>query len=144
MTAGFSIARSGRRGSSRSRRRGKLLWERQLGEAPVGAALGEGSSPAVAEGVVVVVRDHAGDSAIHALDASTGETLWDRPRDEPNAWATPLVLPRPDGRAQVVTAASNAVRSYDLHTGEELWTATGLTGNVIPAPVADDEHTFTA
>ena len=121
---------------------GDVVWERQLGEVPVGAALGEGSSPAVADDVLVLVRDHAGESTVHALDAATGETLWERPRDEPNAWATPLILPRPNGRLQVVTAASNAVRSYDLRTGDELWTATGLTGNVIPAPVADDRFVY--
>ena len=74
----------------------------------------------------MLVRDHAGRKRRFTLfDAATGETLWDRPRDEPNAWATPLILPYsnketgPDGRPQVVTAASNAVRSYDLQTGED-------------------------
>ena len=120
---------------------GEPVWGRDLGEAPVGAALGEGGSPAVYGGRLALVRDHAGASSIHCLDAATGETLWEKDRDEPNAWATPLILDRGDG-AQVVTAASNAVRSYDLETGEVLWTCTGLTGNVIPAPVADDEFVY--
>ena len=40
-----------------------------------------------------------------------------------------------DGRTQVITAASNAIRSYDLHTGDVIWEASGLTGNVTPSPV---------
>ena len=39
---------------------GKKLWERQLGKAYVGASLGEGCSPVVHKGRVVIVRDHDG------------------------------------------------------------------------------------
>ena len=120
---------------------GEPAWGRDLGEAYVGAALGEGSSPAVHDGKLVLVRDHARQSEIVVLDAASGDTLWEKTRDEPNAWATPLVI-QPNGRPQVVAAASNAVRSYDLETGEIVWTATGLTGNVIPAPVTDGNFVY--
>lgn len=113
---------------------GDLLWRRDLGKAYVGASLGEGSTPAVHDGRLVIVRDHARQSTIHTLDAATGQTLWEKDRDEPNAWATPLIV-ESAGRTQVITAASNRVRSYDLDSGEIIWECGGLTGNVTPCPV---------
>ncbi len=120
---------------------GKKLWERDLGKAYVGASLGEGCSPVVHDGKLVIVRDHARQSTIHVLDASTGATLWEQNRDEPNAWATPRVLEH-SGRTQVITAASNFVRSYDLHTGEIIWQCSGLTSNVIPCPVVQGDVVY--
>jgi len=113
---------------------GTKLWERDLGPARVGASLGEGSSPVVHDGKIVLVRDHAGKSSITVLSASDGKTLWRKERDEGNAWATPAIA-RHNGRTQVITTASKQVRAFDLETGEIIWSATGLTGNCIPCPI---------
>nr|WP_161501431.1 PQQ-binding-like beta-propeller repeat protein [Rhodopirellula sp. SM50] len=118
---------------------GKKRWERDLGEAKVGSSLGEGCSPVLHDGKLVIVRDHAGQSSIEVLDAKTGDTLWQRERDEDNAWATPRVI-RHSGKTQVITAASGAVRSYDLDSGEIIWQCSGLTGNVTPCPVVDGDY----
>ena len=120
---------------------GNRLWDRDLGKVYVGASLGEGCSPVVHDGRLVIVRDHQRQSYIEVLDAETGDTVWKDDRDEPNAWATPRVLDY-GGRTQVITAASNMVRSYDLHTGEIIWQCGGLTGNVTPAPVVEDDVVF--
>ena len=45
-------------------------------------------------------------------------------------------------KPQVVTDASNKIRSYDLRTGKMLWECAGLTANVIPSPVADDTTVY--
>lgn len=120
---------------------GKKLWERQLGKAYVGASLGEGCSPVVHKGRVVIVRDHARQSTIEVLDAKTGDTLWKKNRDEPNAWATPRVIEH-SGKTQVITAASKMVRSYDLDTGDIIWQCSGLTGNVTPCPVVEGDVVY--
>jgi outer membrane protein assembly factor BamB len=120
---------------------GKKLWERDLGKAYVGASLGEGCSPVILDGKLVIVRDHARQSSIHVIDATNGETLWEQKRDEPNAWATPRVLEH-SGRKQVITAASNLVRSYDLNNGEIIWQCRGLSSNVIPAPVVEGDVVY--
>jgi outer membrane protein assembly factor BamB len=39
------------------------------------------------------------------------------------------------GVTQVITSATNAVRSYALEDGELLWTCSGLGANAIPAPL---------
>lgn len=113
---------------------GELIWKRDLGEVKMGASLGEGSSPVVHSGKVVIVRDHQKQSYIEVLDAATGRTLWKQERDEGNTWATPAVIDY-DGRTQVITPGSNQIRSYDLNTGELIWQCAGLTGNAIPCPI---------
>jgi outer membrane protein assembly factor BamB len=107
---------------------GGVLWEKDLGDMTIKLGFGEGSSPALHDGRLVINWDHEGDSFIVALDAKTGDELWRRSRDEPTSWATPLVVER-DGKAQVVSSATNRVRSYDLATGELLWEASGMTAN---------------
>lgn len=118
---------------------GNKRWERDLGEAKIGSSLGEGCSPVLHDGRLVIVRDHKGQSSIEVLDATTGETLWQRPRDEDNGWATPRII-RHGGKTQVITAATNAVRSYDLESGEIVWKCSGLSGNVTPCPVIDGDY----
>lgn len=120
---------------------GKKVWERDLGRAKVGASLGEGTSPVVHDGKLVLVRDHAGQSTIECLDAVTGKTIWKKDRDEGNAWATPAITTH-DGITQVITTASNQVCSYNLETGEIIWWATGLTGNCTPCPIVDGEVVY--
>ncbi len=117
---------------------GKRLWQRDLGKIHMEASLGEGCSPVVYDGKLVILRDNARQSYIEVLDAKTGETRWKKDRDEPNAWATPRVLEH-RGKTQVITAASNMVRSYDLSNGHIIWECSGLTGNVIPSPVVDGD-----
>ena len=118
---------------------GKKLWERELGEAKVGSSLGEGCSPVLHGDKLVIVRDHSHQGSIEALNTMTGETLWRKDRKEDNAWATPLVIEH-SGKTQVITVASDFVRSYNLDNGEIIWQCSGLTGNVTPCPVVDGDH----
>ena len=62
-------------------------------------------------------------------------------RDEPNAWATPRIIEH-RGQVQVITAASNKIRSYDLENGDILWECSGLTGNVTPCPVVEGDVVY--
>ena len=122
---------------------GEPLWERDLGDMSIRLGFGEGASPALADGKVVVPWDHEGDSFIVALNAATGDEVWRQPRDEITSWSTPLIVPNPrNGGHQVVTGATGAVRSYDLETGELLWHGPGLTLNPIPSPVAGNGMVF--
>ena len=117
---------------------GTKLWQRDLGKAHMGASLGEGCSPVVHDGKIVIVRDQSRQSTIEVLEAKTGKTLWKKNREEPNSWATPIVL-KHSGRTQVITAASKMIRSYDLDSGDIIWQCSGLTGNVTPCPVIEGD-----
>ncbi|MDA8697571.1 PQQ-like beta-propeller repeat protein, partial [Rhodopirellula sp.] len=69
---------------------GTLIWKRSLGDMQTRFGFGEASTPAVYEKTLIVPWDHEGDSAVFALDTSSGQTLWKTLRDEPTAWSTPL------------------------------------------------------
>ena len=120
---------------------GNKLWSKDLGRAKVGASLGEGCSPVVHDNKVIILRDHKGQSTIEALDATSGEPLWKKERDEPNGWSTPLIVPY-QGETQVITCGDNLVRSYDLETGSIIWQCGGLSQNTIPCPVTDGERVY--
>ncbi len=114
---------------------GNLKWEKDLGDMQTRNAFGEGASPALHGDVLVLNWDHEGEDFVVALDKKTGVEKWRQKRDEPTSWSTPLVVVH-EGKPQVVISATNRVRSYDLATGEQVWEASGRTGNVIPTPVA--------
>ncbi|NJL28670.1 MAG: PQQ-like beta-propeller repeat protein, partial [Thermoanaerobaculia bacterium] len=117
---------------------GKLLWSKDLGDMQTRNAFGEGSSPAVWGDTLVINWDHEGDSFIVALDKHTGEERWRVARPgERTSWSTPLVVAE-GGKPQVIVAATERSRGYDLATGEVLWQAGGMTVNVIPSPVYAD------
>ncbi len=120
---------------------GDLLWKRDLGDMRTRYGWGEGVSPVVHDGRLIVNWDHEDQSFITALDAKTGKTLWRVDRDEPTSWATPLVVEHA-GKTQVITSGTNRVRSYDLANGELIWQYGGLTVNAIPSPVVSGDVVF--
>lgn len=121
--------------------KGNVAWEKDLGDMTTKLGFGEGASPALHGDRLVVNWDHEAGSFIVALDKRTGKEIWRTPREEKTSWSTPLVV-EVGGRAQVITSATDRVRSYDLATGELLWHATGMTANVIPTPVHSEGVVF--
>ena len=113
---------------------GNVLWSRDFGAMRTVASFGEGSSPAVHQGMLVVPWDHEGDSFIVALDAKSGEEKWKVARDEGTTWSTPLITEFAN-QTQVITNGKNRVRSYDLRNGELIWECGGQASNPIPSPV---------
>jgi len=120
---------------------GSILWQTDLGDMVVRNGFGEGSSPALHGDTLIVPWDHQGQSFIVALDKATGREIWRSERDEITSWTTPLVVEH-DGRMQVITSATEGVRSYDLETGEKIWRSSGVTLNAIPSPVAANGMVF--
>jgi outer membrane protein assembly factor BamB len=117
---------------------GELVWKRDFGDMQVRHGFGEGSSPTLAGDLIIVPWDHEGPSKLYALNKQTGETVWERSRDEPTCWATPLVVKDSGGRMQVVMNGQHAARGYDLKTGEELWHCAGQTERPCASAVAAD------
>jgi outer membrane protein assembly factor BamB len=113
---------------------GNLKWSKDLGKMNTVMGFGEGGSLAVTGDAVIVVKDHEGESFIIALNKMTGETIWKKERDEVTSWATPLPV-KVSGKTQIITSATNLIRSYDLMTGDVIWQCGGQTRNVIPTPV---------
>lgn len=122
---------------------GNVKWEKDVGVMYKARAFGEGSCPALYGNTLVIVQDHEGPSRsfIIALDKQSGDVLWKTERDEHTTWTSPIIVEQ-DGKPQAVVPGTNRTRSYDLATGNLLWECGGLTGNVIPTPVADDEFVY--
>lgn len=122
---------------------GNHKWSADLVEMLTFRAFGEGSSPALAGDAVIVVTDHEGDSKIFAFNKDTGELLWEKDRDEGTSWATPLPV-KVNGSYQVVTSATNFIRSYDAKTGDIVWQCSGLFRGAIASPVIGFDKVYCA
>ena len=116
---------------------GNILWHKDFGQIQKVMDFGEGESPFLYKDRIFIQWDSEDKSFMVALDKNTGEEVWRVVRDEKSSWATPFAV-EINGNIQVITCATNQVRSYNYNTGEILWTSSGLTRNVIPNPVYAD------
>jgi len=83
---------------------------------------------------VIVQCDIQRGSFLAAFDTSSGKEVWRTAREEIPSWSTPTIF-EANGRAELVTQATNATRGYDPNTGKELWKYTGNSEIAIPTPV---------
>jgi outer membrane protein assembly factor BamB len=113
---------------------GKKIWSKQTDKLKKAGRFGEGSSPLLVDDVIVVLADQEGQSKITAYNKSNGDIVWEQMRDEISSWSSPIAT-QVDGRTEIITSASNAIRSYDSKTGELIWQSRGLTGCAAPTPV---------
>ena len=116
---------------------GKIIWQKDYGQMKKHMSFGEGESPYLYKDKLFIQWDHEGESFVVALNKKTGDEIWKQNRDEKTSWPTPLVV-EVNGQPQLITVATNQVRSYDANTGEIIWTTTGMTRNCIPNPVYAD------
>lgn len=113
---------------------GNHQWSVPLEKMRMKRSFGEGSSPLLVNGDIIILQDHEGDSRIAAYDKSTGEMRWETRRDEQTTWTSPAAV-EVNGVIQIVVNGTNRIRSYDLAGGALIWECGGMTQNVIPTPV---------
>lgn len=116
---------------------GNIVWRHDVPKLQTKHAHGEGTSPALHDGVLIINCDHEKQSFVRAIDAATGKTIWEKPRDEVTSWASPLIVEQ-NGTAQAVVAGTDRIRAYDLKSGEIAWQCGGLSANVVATPVSAD------
>ncbi len=122
---------------------GSELWRFEMSPPVLAGNFGSGVSPILADGIVVLVRDETRNSRIVALDAVTGERKWERQRQSPVSYSTPVVWDTPAGK-QVVAAGHARMIGYDLRTGAETWSFTGMPSGCCSSPVTADGVLFFA
>ena len=122
--------------------KGKLAWKADLGKLGT-VGMGTGTSPLLYENLVIVQCDEENGekSFIVALDKKTGKEVWRTPRKVQVSWSTPLLV-RGAKRAELITAGTENIISYDPATGKELWRHKGVESNAIPSPVANSDTVF--
>ena len=122
---------------------GKELWKHETPTAVTIADFGTGVSPILADGVVVLLRDVTNDPKIIALDAATGAVKWEKKRQSFSGFGSPLIWNTPAGK-QVVAPGSGRLIAYDLTTGDEKWSISGMPAACCTTPVAADGVLFFA
>lgn len=116
---------------------GKEQWRYELPTALSPADFGTGVSPILADGLVILVRDQKVDAKILAVDAETGTRVWEKARESKSGFCTPTVCDSPDGR-QIIVAGFGKLIGYDLKTGEEKWSVTGMPSATCTTPLIVD------
>jgi len=122
---------------------GRPVWVRSLAEeyGPFRNRWGMAASPVLADNVLVIQVDHWGQSYLLGVDPATGANCWHTRRDAAVNWTTPAVA-RVNGRTQLVVSGTYKVKGYDLETGAELWTVTGVQQQCIPTPVVHGDLAY--
>jgi outer membrane protein assembly factor BamB len=116
---------------------GEVIWQREFEPMHSKHGHGEGSSPALAEGLIAINRDQEGQSYLLVLDAKTGKEKWRSDREEVTSWSSPAFI-KHDGETQLIVAGSNRIRSYEPTTGKVTWECGGLSNNVVATPLYSD------
>jgi outer membrane protein assembly factor BamB len=116
---------------------GKELWHYELPTAVTMGNFGTGVSPILADGLVILLRDVPQDPKLLVIDVATGKLRWEKKRQSPVSFCTPVVWDTPAGK-QVVTPGHGRLIAYDLKTGEEKWSVAGMPAGVVASPVAAD------
>jgi outer membrane protein assembly factor BamB len=122
---------------------GHDLWRYQLPPATTMANFGSGVSPVIADGTVVLLRDVAKGAKILAVDLDTGALKWERERQSPTGFCTPVVWDTPQGK-QVAAPGFSKMIGYDLETGEERWFVDGMPSAICASPVTSGGELFFA
>ena len=122
---------------------GKELWRYEMPTAATAGGFGSGASPIIAGDLAVLVRDDIKGSKIVAVDIASGKLQWEQKRDSMASWCTPIVWDTPSGKS---IAAAGHVRmiGYDLRSGDEQWSVTGMPSGCCASPVTADGKLFFA
>lgn len=123
---------------------GERVWAMNLGKPE--NMYGHASSLAMYQNLLLVLFDQGTDgedglSALMAFDARSGRTVWETERPVPNSWASPIVINTGEDE-QVIACGNPWVISYNPATGEELWRAECLDGDIGPSPIYADGLVF--
>ncbi len=114
---------------------GKELWKFEMPMAEIGGGFGTGTSPIVVDGTIIIVRDELKNSRLIAIDSDTGSLKWEKKRLSYTSFSTPVVWDTPGGK-QLVVAGHARLIGYELATGAEKWSVTGIPSACTASPVA--------
>jgi outer membrane protein assembly factor BamB len=117
---------------------GKIVWQHKFGI--IDNYHGPAGSPVLYKDRIFIYQDAnpatpPGQGAfVGAFDKATGKPLWMTPRSETVGWGTAVVITTGE-RDELIVSSQRRVTAYDPNTGKELWTARGMSSEVIPTPV---------
>lgn len=121
--------------------KGNRVWARNLGVPD--NHYGHSSSLITWNNKVFVQFDTNKGGKIMALDAFTGNTVWETSRNSKISWASP-VLANINGKYQVILTADPIVAGYDTESGKEIWSVECMMGEVGPSVAFSKGTVFAA
>jgi outer membrane protein assembly factor BamB len=111
---------------------GKEVWTKPM--AAFQDEFGSASSPILVDGKLLLVEDHDKDSFVLCVDAASGKTIWQTPREDfTRSYATPIIW-ESAGRKQLIVPGALQLVAYDLATGKVDWKLSGLARIVNTTP----------
>jgi len=115
---------------------GRIVWQHKFGV--IDNYHGPAGSPVLYQDRIFIFQDAnpaPGQGAfVGAFDKKTGKPIWQTPRSENVGWGTAVVLTTGE-RDELIVSSQRRVAAYDPASGKELWTARGMSFEVIPTPV---------
>jgi outer membrane protein assembly factor BamB len=124
---------------------GRLLWSRT--NLQYENIYGVGTSPVLADGVLVIARDQPdGSAAVEAMDVRTGKALWTHtfattPTLSGNS-RTPLIRDI-HGRRVLILWGMFYLRALALQTGALLWRSDVVSGgDLVSSAISDERHLY--
>lgn len=114
---------------------GKLRWTAPL--APFSNVMGVSASPILSGDRVIVLVDQVDDSYIAAFDRRNGELRWKTPRQETDAWSSPLLY-----QQQILTASRGQLGVHQSQTGKRTFSLPGLPSSVVASPIVDGDTLY--
>jgi outer membrane protein assembly factor BamB len=114
---------------------GNLIWYRSLVRdyPSLSNQVGMAASAVLAEDVLLLAMDNAGESFVVAVDKVTGANRWKFDRTREINWTTPVVVERA-GKAEAIFQTRFDVVAYDVKSGKVNWKheAKGLSSAASP------------
>ncbi len=115
---------------------GEIIWVNQDHAYP--PVHGNGGSPILVDGKLIIACDGGSDAYTVALNAATGQEVWRTPRDakgpETFSFCTPQCI-EVDGQKQIISPGSNIVQSLNPENGAVWWFVRYEGFSVVPRPV---------
>ena len=113
---------------------GNEQWKFELPTAVTNNEFGTGTSPVIADGLVLLARDLSKDSAVYAIDLATGSQAWKTERKQKTAFSSPVVWDD-GGKKVLIVPGMASLTGYDLQSGKELWAVNKMAAVACTTPV---------
>jgi outer membrane protein assembly factor BamB len=109
---------------------GKLKWAKNIGVPQMTYAFS--ASLLIYDKLLLIQFDSQEKIVVLGFDLKTGEQKWETPRTGRPVNSSPA-LATFDSQPQMIINGNPNVSAYDPLTGKELWSQTGVTGDVVPS-----------
>jgi outer membrane protein assembly factor BamB len=118
---------------------GRQLWKADVGSKTHG--WGSAASPVPYKDLILINAAVESDSLV-ALNKLTGKEVW-RAGGMKESWNTPILVPLPNGKSELVVGILGKVLAFDPDTGEQLWSCdTGIGWYMVPSLVNDRDVVY--